>query len=34
MTWTNRNTLAATLMGGAIAFTLYVQSLSLPTHFA
>ena len=34
MSWTNRITLAATLMGGALALTLYAQSLSLPMHFA
>ncbi len=33
MSWTNRITLAATLMGGAIALTLYAQGLSLPAHF-
>ncbi|MFB0490720.1 hypothetical protein ABIE45_003306 [Methylobacterium sp. OAE515] len=34
MNWTNRVALAATLMGGAMALTLYAQSLSLPAHFA
>jgi len=34
MSRTNRVTLAATLMGGVIALTLYAQSLSLPAHFA
>lgn len=34
MSWTNRITLAATLIGGGVALTLYVQSLSLPAHFA
>ncbi|MGU3665137.1 hypothetical protein ACLBX9_13240 [Methylobacterium sp. A49B] len=33
MTWTNRITLAATLIGGAIALMAYAQALSLPTHF-
>jgi hypothetical protein len=34
MTWTNRITLAATLIAGAIALVTYAQALSLPTHFA
>ena len=34
MTWTNRITIAATLIGGAIALMAYAQALSLPTHFA
>jgi hypothetical protein len=34
MTWTNRITVAATLIGGAIALVTYAQALSLPTHFA
>ena len=34
MTWTNRITIAATLIGGAIALVTYAQALSLPTHFA
>lgn len=33
MTWTNRLTVAATLIGGAIALTIYAQTLMLPTHF-
>ena len=33
MTWTNRITIAATLIGGAIALTVYAQSLPLPAHF-
>ena len=34
MTWTNRITLAATLIAGAIALVTYAQALSLPAHFA
>jgi hypothetical protein len=34
MTWTNRITLAATLIAGAIALVAYAQALSLPAHFA
>ena len=34
MTWTNRITLAATLIGSAIALMTYAQALSLPAHFA
>lgn len=34
MSWTNRVTLAATLMGGAVALALYAQGLALPVHFA
>lgn len=33
MTWTNRITIAATLIGGAFALMTYAQALSLPTHF-
>ena len=33
MTWTNRITLAATLIGGAVALMAYAQALSLPAHF-
>ena len=33
MTWTNRLTVAATLIGAAIALTVYAQSLMLPMHF-
>ncbi len=32
MTWTNRITLAATLIAGAIALVTYAQALSLPAH--
>jgi hypothetical protein len=34
MSRTNRTIMAATLIGGAIALPLYVQSLSLPVHFS
>ena len=34
MSRTNRITLAATLIGGAIVLTLYAQGLALPVHFA
>ena len=34
MTWTNRITIAATLLAGAIALVTYAQALSLPAHFA
>jgi hypothetical protein len=34
MTWTNRITIAATLIGGAVALMAYAQALSLPAHFA
>ncbi|AIQ92592.1 protein of unassigned function [Methylobacterium oryzae CBMB20] len=34
MTWTNRITIAATLIAGAIALVTYAQALSLPAHFA
>ena len=33
MTWTNRITIAATLIGGAFALMAYAQALSLPSHF-
>ena len=34
MTWTNRITIAATLIGGAFALMTYAQALGLPAHFA
>lgn len=34
MTWTNRITLAATLIVGAIALMTYAQAITLPAHFA
>jgi hypothetical protein len=34
MTWTNRISIAATLIGGAIALLTYAQALTLPAHFA
>lgn len=34
MTWANRITIAATLIGGAFVLMTYAQVLSLPTHFA
>jgi hypothetical protein len=34
MTWTNRITIASTLIAGAIALVTYAQALSLPAHFA
>jgi hypothetical protein len=34
MTWTNRISIAATLIGGAIALMTYAQALTLPAHFA
>lgn len=34
MAWTSRITIAATLIGGAIALMTYAQALSLPAHFA
>ncbi|WP_279600275.1 hypothetical protein [Methylobacterium sp. J-077] len=34
MTWTNRITIAATLIGGAFALMSYAQAPSLPSHFA
>jgi hypothetical protein len=34
MTWTNRITIAATLIAGAVALMAYAQALSLPAHFA
>jgi hypothetical protein len=34
MTWMNRITIAATLIGGAVALMAYAQALSLPAHFA
>ncbi|GJE13766.1 hypothetical protein FOHLNKBM_4830 [Methylobacterium longum] len=33
MTWTNRITIATTLIGGAIALMVYAQALGLPAHF-
>jgi hypothetical protein len=33
MSWTNRITLAAALIGGAVALMAYAQALSLPAHF-
>jgi hypothetical protein len=34
MTWTNRITIAAALIGGAVALMTYAQALGLPAHFA
>lgn len=34
MTWTNRITIAATLIAGAVALMAYAQALSLLGHFA
>ena len=34
MTWTNRITIVATLIAGAVALMAYAQALSLPAHFA
>jgi hypothetical protein len=34
MTWTNRITIAAALIGGAVARMTYAQAVGLPAHFA